>query len=481
VVALRARMRSNEGLLALSWQANAAHAVSSHMNRIHPSLILLLAAGACSGNAPSMTAQTAAPLDYYRDTKPIFDARCVTCHQSGGIGPFPMTTFKEVEPYAALIKNAVSQRIMPPWPADRSCAEYEHDLSLTDEEISKIATWVDQGTAAGDPASASPAIPASSTSLSRVDLTLSTESYTTNPPAGKTDDFRCFVLDWPATTTKYIVGFEIRPSNRTIAHHLVSAYVPASFAALAMAADEQDPGPGFACSSEDRPAGSRGGGGDLLGGLAAGKQPAGSGILAVWAPGLPAVQVPPGTGLKIEPGSKILLQMHYNTINGNGTDQTSIDVMLADTVEKEAFGSFFTDPSWPKGSMTIPAGDPDAMHWFAGDASTLNGGNPFMISSVLLHAHVRAKSANLSLIKADGTTECLLNIPKWNFAHQLFYPLAMHRKIEPGDQLRIECHWDNSAANQPVVNGVQVQPTDINWGEGSTAEMCLAGYLGYPM
>jgi hypothetical protein len=35
------------------------------------------------------------------------------------------------------------------------------------------------------------------------------------------------------------------------------------------------------------------------------------------------------------------------------------------------------------------------------------------------------------------------------------------------------CVYDNSAAHQPVVNGVQQAPRDVAWGEGTLDEMCL--------
>jgi hypothetical protein len=40
--------------------------------------------------------------------------------------------------------------------------------------------------------------------------------------------------------------------------------------------------------------------------------------------------------------------------------------------------------------------------------------------------------------------------------------------------LGIECHWDNSTAKQPTDGNGQTQaPQPLNWGEGTTDEMCL--------
>jgi hypothetical protein len=47
--------------------------------------------------------------------------------------------------------------------------------------------------------------------------------------------------------------------------------------------------------------------------------------------------------------------------------------------------------------------------------------------------------------------------------------------VNPGDKLAVECHWDNSAENQPIENGVQRVSRDLNWGVKTTDEMCVGG------
>ena len=59
----------------------------------------------------------------------------------------------------------------------------------------------------------------------------------------------------------------------------------------------------------------------------------------------------------MEPGSKIALQVHYNSLNaGAQEDQTSIDFKIDDTVEKEGKIQPWTNPQWISGkAMSIPA------------------------------------------------------------------------------------------------------------------------------
>jgi hypothetical protein len=86
---------------------------------------------------------------------------------------------------------------------------------------------------------------------------------------------------------------------------------------------------------------------------------------------------------------------------------------------------------------------------------------------------VRGTHGRVELQHPDGSSDCLLDVPRWDFHWQGGYGFTHPKRMNPGDQLYLECHWDNTAANQPVVNGVQVAPTELNWGEGTGDEMCL--------
>jgi hypothetical protein len=87
--------------------------------------------------------------------------------------------------------------------------------------------------------------------------------------------------------------------------------------------------------------------------------------------------------------------------------------------------------------------------------------------------HLHGHEEVLSIDRADGGEDCMLDVPAWNFHWQGSYTFSEPMVVYPGDKLRVTCTWDNTAANQPVVNGVQQPPKDLNWGEGTTDEMCL--------
>ncbi len=91
-------------------------------------------------------------LTWTREISRIFERRCVGCHQDGGSAPMAFSNFSAVKPWAVAIKEAVLVRQMPPWPAAKGFGEFSNDFSLTQEEIVRIAEWVEGGAPEGDPA-----------------------------------------------------------------------------------------------------------------------------------------------------------------------------------------------------------------------------------------------------------------------------------------------------------------------------------------
>lgn len=92
------------------------------------------------------------PVTFTRDVAPILQQKCEVCHRDGSIGPHPWTSYEEVRPFAALIKDRVVNRVMPPWPIDKTIGitKFKNDRSLSDEQIETIVRWVDSGAPKGE-------------------------------------------------------------------------------------------------------------------------------------------------------------------------------------------------------------------------------------------------------------------------------------------------------------------------------------------
>ena len=419
------------------------------------------ASTAASADESSGSDTTALPsAGYYENIKPILDARCVNCHHDGGIAPFSLATYEDAAQWAGAAQAAIHGGTMPPWPPAAGCNDYVGVRDLTDEQIASIDGWIADQTPMGDPAAEGAPLTDVEPGLSRVDLSLGmVDEYV---PLQSPDDYRCFLVDWPAeyTETTYVTGFRAVPGNDAIVHHVIAFLATPDQKEAYAELDAAEEGPGYTCFG-----GTGGPARTWIGG---------------WAPGGAGNDMPDGLGLEVQPGSQVILQVHYNTLSSDpAPDSTSIEMKIDDSVEKIAKVQPFANPQWFATGMPIPAGDEDVMHEFQYDIASVIGG-PTTIYSAALHMHLLGQRATLSVERADGSSECLLSIDDWDFHWQGSYGLKTPVHLDAGDELRLECHFDNSAANQPYVNGEQQAPRDVSWGEGTTDEMCLGIFLGAP-
>jgi hypothetical protein len=86
--------------------------------------------------------------------------------------------------------------------------------------------------------------------------------------------------------------------------------------------------------------------------------------------------------------------------------------------------------------------------------------------------HLRGATGRVDLVRADGSRECLLRIPRWSDDWQGGYRFAAPVEARPGDRIEATCTWDNSAENQPVIDGERLEPTVLRWGFDALDEMC---------
>jgi len=427
------------------------------MTRSLPLFVCLaLSPLACSSTPSAQMTSDPSAVTYYRDLKPLLESKCVNCHSDGGIAPFALTSLDAVVSHKAEIRVAVMNRVMPPWLAGKGCSDYQYDRSLSDDQINLVTSWVDKGAIAGNQADyVAPAAPTETGGLSRVDLNLKMPvAYT---PQITPDDYRCFIVDWPETTTKFVSGFRANPGTQTIVHHVIAFLATPTNVAMYQKLDDADPAPGYTCF------GGPGGG-------------SGGQWIGSWAPGSGGSDFPPQTGIKILPGSKVILQVHYNTsVVAPQPDLTSLDFKLDDTVVKEAVQLPWTNYQWvTQKKMPIAAGDPDVMHNFTYDPTTvlsiasngvLQNDLPITIYGAGIHMHTRGTHGRIDLLRANGDKECMLDVPRWDFHWQGGYTFTSQKTFNPGDKVYLECHWNNAAGT-----------TELNWGEGTGDEMCLSGF-----
>lgn len=406
-------------------------------------LPLLAFASACAGQRGPSTADASGPA-WHSDVRPILERHCVGCHNDASAAAgISLASYESAQPWVPVVGLAVDERRMPPWLADGACNSYENDISLSEDDRQTILDWVDAGGPEGDPAQAAPEeAPIVAPSLDRVDLTLEMPSSYT-PPSGVVDDYRCFLMPWPEEGASWVTGFDVLPGNADVVHHVIAFIIDPSDAESFRALDAADPAEGYTCYG--------GPGGDIdtllrtrwLGG---------------WAPGTGAVSMPPGTGIEMEPGALVALQMHYNTAtSGPGPDQSSVAFEVERSPQGWSSLQPWADPMWVLGvGMEIPPLSTGTEHTYTNVAD-----EPYRIHAAGLHMHTLGRSARIEVQHTDGSTTCVLDIPRYDFAWQRGYSLTTPVSVAPGDTLRLSCLWDNPTSEI------------VSWGEGTGDEMCV--------
>lgn len=369
---------------------------------------------------------------YHGTVKDILDRNCVQCHAQGGIAPMPLTTYEEAAPYAEMIAPAVASRAMPPVTIDASgdCGSFRDVPWLSDDEIAAIGEWAAHGAPAGDP-SASTAAPAATQGLQDVGAVLDMgEEYA--PPDAALDDYRCFLVDPDLDEDKFLIGYEVRPGDATVVHHVV-LYVPASEddEAQAQAYDDQDATLGYEC----------------FGGAGVDGSP-----VVAWAPGTGATMFPEDTGVRLPSGRRVIMQVHYNTENGSAADRTSVDLAIADAVADEAYVALGFDSD-----MVLPPGERSAT-WTYGVQSQATG----RLRGVFPHMHTLGRTMTITHTDSSGEERCILQVDRWDFHWQRFFFYETFVGVELGDRIEATCTYDTRERDAPTY-----------FGEGTSDEMCV--------
>jgi len=400
-----------------------------------------------------------ADYTYYKDIAPIVQNSCSSCHVQGGSAPFPLDTYDALYTVRELARDKVTNREMPPWFTSKECNNYDNDKSLSDEEIEIFGAWVDQGSPEGDPADAPPVVEDTAEgggrpTLDHVDLTLAPKDpyYPTS-----TDEVHCFNLMWPEKEAMYITALNVVPTDQSLLHHITLHLIDPENTQEYIDQEKRDPDEGYVCE-------------DLTGAVDTGTQEIGG-----WTGGSTATIYPEGTGQRIEPGSIVQLQTHYTITAdevGKVSDQTKVQFQTAkDAVE--AYLTIVLDPAMKQLDPMIPKDDPDV--FLEGDVHAASDiPTKFWVTGAGFHMHYVGVGGGVSIKHADGTEDCILDLtgwdPDWQQSYDLAEPLVFDHLA--GDVWHLECRWDNSQENQPIIGGVQRESVDIVWGTSLDMEMC---------
>lgn len=444
------------------------------------------------------------PVAFSADIQPILERSCASCHTAAAAGSsgVTLTSAAEANEFAVAIELYTSAKLMPPWPASHLSLDFADDVSLSELEIATIARWVSDGAELDvDPSTLIvPALPPSFLEEPEVAMTAVNAPFAGNPE--DKDDYRCLIFDPGVTDREWILATHFVPDRVEVVHHGIVKLASADLRELADELDDATPEPGWSCYGG---VGLEGRGGSLrdLGG---------------WAPGTQPVRLPEGYAVPLDPGSFVVVQIHYHYEGEAPADASEYHLDLASDDEIAAAGGAFetlTDELY-LGPAEIPCYEGDTeplcdrdlarervrslygpmvgvfadvfmsrcgatVEDFAGmtdgnatSTCDLPVQNPGRITSVFAHMHELGASIRLTLNPGQPDEQILLDIPDWDFEWQLNYRPVDDVVINSGDTIRIDCAWNRELAPYEAVGY-------ILWSDGTGDEMCYSSITTAPL
>ena len=319
--------------------------------------------------------------------------------------------------------------------------------------------------------------------------------YKPEAPTTGTDDYRCFLLDPHLADPAFVTGIDVAPGRPDLVHHVILFRVGPDEIAEAKAQDADAEGQGWTCF-----------GGAGLRSEAANNPLESAPWLGAWAPGGGERVLAKDIGIPLQAGSRIIMQVHYNLIEGSHPDTSSTRLRLAPgSADLAALETMLLPAPVElacRSNMTGPLCDRDAAvrdvsHRFGGQSGLMIAGLQFLcggdaadpkaspvqtcdrtmrtaatVRAVAGHMHLLGRSISVTLNPGTSRERVLLDTPVWNFDDQGARSLRKPAKIQSGDVLRVKCRHDQALRDE--VPALKDAPERyVVWGEGTTDEMCL--------
>ncbi len=365
----------------------------------------------------------ASRISYVKDVAPILEAKCVACHQDGGIGPFAMNNYAMVKGFSPMIREVLRTDRMPPYNADPHVGTFSDNKNMTAAEIKTLVHWIEAGAPRGegvDPLGAVKRV-AAEWPLGKPDMILDIPAYKV-PASGVVDYQRPFT---PNTLTqgRWIRASTVKPGDRQAVHHILTGWM-------------KDVPAAGQNSSETRWRGS-------VGGYAVGAE---SNIYAG------------DVGIFLPAGGAVGYQMHYTPYGKETVDKSQIGVYFRDDMPKYIMRSVVVIDA----TIEIPANTPRHK-----EVAYVEFPNDALLYSAFPHAHYRAYANDLWLETPDGRKTLLLSMPRYDFNWQRAYTFDQPVKIPAGSRLIANWTYDNSKSN-PANPDPNIK---VTWGEQSHEEM----------
>jgi len=361
----------------------------------------------------------------------IIYENCASCHHTGGIAPFSLTSYQDAVDNASSIASSINNGIMPPWTPDPAYRSFAHQRVMTQADKNAVLQWIANNTPTGDLHHApTPKSYNSTSQLGTPDLTLTIPSFTVN---SNSDVYHNFELPSGLSALNYAKAIEIIPGNPSIVHHV-------------LVFEDNSTNPINPTS---------------VGGTGSSS----SKLLFGYTPGAQPYFTPEGTGLRLNANTRIILQVHYAPGSLGLTDNTTVNFKLTTATQREIqvvpiLNHFNTITNGP---LSIPANQTKTFY----EQYTLP------INATLLyvfpHMHRVGKSIE-AYATTTGANIPFVKIPDWEFHWQDNFVFPNTVKVSSGSVLKATAFYDNTTNNPDNPNS---PPITVSAGENTGDEMML--------
>jgi len=363
-------------------------------------------------------------VSYATDVALLVQNKCQVCHRPGQVGPFSLLTYDDARKHAAMIREVVEDRRMPPWHADPRYGHFANDRSLSAKERATLLAWVDQGTPLGDTKDLpTPRVFPEGWTIGKPDVVFEIpEPYYV--PAQGVVSYVYFRVPTNFKEDRWIQAAEAVPGDRSVVHHIIVYVMDSS------GSRQGRRRPNHFCG---------------------------------YAPGDAPSVFPEGTAKKIPAGADLLFQVHYTPTGRVRTDRSRVGMVFAKTKPtREAFTLGIANPD-----LLIP---PKTDH--VPVSSALVVPREVRVLSFMPHMHLRGQSFKYTFMKPGSSPEIVLSVPAYDFAWQTYYSLAEPMILPKGTRIDCLAEFDNSEGNPYNPDPSKM----VQWGEQTFEEMMI-GYL----
>ncbi|HSZ17542.1 MAG TPA: cytochrome c [Terracidiphilus sp.] len=432
---------------------------------------------AALSSLPGAAAGKPAPT-FSQDVAPILSRNCAKCHQAGGLAAqIPLTTYEAAKNRAASIKQMVSTRAMPPWPADPARSlKFRNDARLSEKDIHTVVAWVDGGAAKGNDV-AHPAPQASGDDWARVegrnpDYVIALSGDVHIPAQGAIPYVRVLVKV-PFLEDRWIAASQTKPSNPTVVHHMALTEVALPDGMTPSSAEQTARVLGISGTAFVKPA------------VATSSESPQPDMLSIYTPGSTLETYPSGSAKLLKGGKNmyVIFNIHYQTTGKPEIDRSRIALWFAPTPpEHQLFRvngageamlangkELLTDTPGTKAEGThvaIPPIQPfEANYELTGVTAYLD---PITLYQFHPHAHYRGKDFTYSVVYPDGREQTILTVPRFDHRWQMAYELETPLKLPAGSKLIVTAHYDNSKTkmhNPAPEKAVYFRAMNQSWDE----------------